>query len=54
MRTIEIRNLEQKFIDALGTKVSVKGNLDKGTIEISYFSRDDLDRIYELFNSVSQ
>ena len=54
MRTIEIRNLEQKFIDALGTKVSVKGNLEKGTIEISYFSRDDLDRIYELFTSAAQ
>ncbi|HHU36006.1 MAG TPA: ParB/RepB/Spo0J family partition protein [Treponema sp.] len=51
---IEIRTIEQKFIDTLGTKVAVKGSLDRGTIEVSYFSRDDLDRLYELFNSSGQ
>lgn len=45
---IETLNIEQKFIDVLGTKVSVKGSLDRGSIEISYFSRDDLDRIFEI------
>lgn len=54
MRDIEIRNIEQKFIDILGTKVSVKGNLERGTIEIAYFSRDDLDRLYEVINSAGQ
>ncbi len=44
----ELRRIEQKFIDALGTKVAVKGNLKKGKIEISYFSLDDLERIYEI------
>ncbi|ULQ60901.1 ParB/RepB/Spo0J family partition protein [Brucepastera parasyntrophica] len=44
----EIRDIEQKFIDTLGTKVSVKGTLDHGFVEIAYFSRDDLDRIYEI------
>ena len=53
-KDIEMRSLEQRFIDALGTKVSVKGSLDRGTIEISFFSRDDLDRIYELFSSVGR
>ncbi len=47
----ELSRMEQKFIDVLGTKVSVKGNLRKGKIEISYFSLDDLDRIYEIINS---
>ncbi len=51
---IEAQNLEQKFIDVLGTKVTIKGNLEKGSIEIAYFSRDDLDRIYELINSAGQ
>lgn len=51
MKDIEVRNMEQRFIDALGTKVAVKGSLEKGTIEIAYFSRDDLDRIYELIMS---
>lgn len=45
---IETRSIEQKFIDILGTKVSVKGSLERGSIEISYFSRDDLDRIFEI------
>jgi ParB family chromosome partitioning protein len=48
-----MREIEQKFIDILGTKVSIKGNLDKGTIEIAYFSRADLDRVYELIDSAS-
>ncbi|RKX93624.1 MAG: chromosome partitioning protein ParB [Spirochaetes bacterium] len=44
----EISRMEQQFIDALGTKVSVKGGLKKGKIEISYFSLDDLERIYDI------
>ena len=40
--------IEQRFIDALGTKVSLKGTLQKGRIEISYFSEEDLERIFEL------
>ncbi len=48
IKNIEVRSIEQKFIDALGTKVSMKGNLERGTIEISYFSRDDLERIFDI------
>lgn len=44
----EISRMEQQFIDALGTKVSVKGGLKKGKIEITYFSLDDLERIYDI------
>lgn len=51
IRDMELRGLEQRFIDALGTKVVVKGNMSRGSIEISFFSRDDLDRIYALINS---
>ena len=47
-KDFDIKNMEQKFIDALGTKVQVKGDLKHGKIEISYFSRDDLDRVYDL------
>lgn len=46
----EILGIEQKFIDHFGTKVQVKGNLKKGRIEISYFSEDDLERIYDLIH----
>ncbi len=44
----EIRRIEQKFLDVLGTKVTVKGGLKKGKIEIAYYSLDDLERIYDL------
>lgn len=44
----EIRRIEQKFLDVLGTKVTVRGGLKKGRIEIDYYSLDDLERIYDL------
>jgi ParB family chromosome partitioning protein len=46
----EIMSVEQKFIDIFGTKVQVKGSINKGKIEITYYSPDDLDRIYEIIN----
>jgi len=46
----EILNVEQKFIDVFGTKVQIKGNINKGKIEITYYSSDDLDRIFEIVN----
>lgn len=47
-RLPEIADLEQRFIERLGTKVSIKGDAKKGKIEISYHSADDLDRLYEV------
>lgn len=40
--------IERKCIDRLGTKVQIKGDLQKGTVSISYFTADDLDRIFSL------
>lgn len=40
--------LENKLIETLGTKVNLKGNFNKGSIEIKYFSSEDLDRIFNL------
>jgi ParB family chromosome partitioning protein len=44
----EVQEIEQKFLDVLGTKVNLKGGLQKGKIEISYYSKEDLERIYEI------
>jgi len=44
----ELKSIEEKFIDIFGTKVNISGSLEKGKIEISYFSMDDLDRLYEI------
>jgi ParB family chromosome partitioning protein len=46
----ELQAIEQKFIEVLGTKVSVSGDFNRGHIQIDYYSMEDLDRIYEIFN----
>jgi len=46
----ELQSIQQKFIDFFGTKVQMKGSLNKGKIEINYYSPDDLDRIYEILD----
>lgn len=48
-RDPDFANLEQQFIEALGTKVALKGDFERGLITIDYFSRADLDRLYEIF-----
>jgi ParB family chromosome partitioning protein len=47
-RPPEISEMEEKFIEKLGTKVSIDGGLDKGRIHIEYYSMEDLDRLYEI------
>jgi ParB family chromosome partitioning protein len=47
-RAPELAAMEEKFITRLGTKVVVNGNLSKGTIEIDYYSMEDLERLYEI------
>jgi len=44
----ELTSIQEKFIDKFGTKVNISGTLHKGKIEISYFSMDDLERLYEI------
>lgn len=44
---LAVKDIEQQFIDALGTKVEVKGDLETGIVSISYFSRADLDMLYD-------
>lgn len=47
-RLPELENIEQRLIDHFGTKVQLKGTGKKGTIEIAYFSEDDLNRVIEV------
>ena len=44
----DLRELEQKLIGFLGTKVVLKGDVKKGSITIEYFSLDDLERVFDL------
>lgn len=47
-RPLELQEMEQRLLNVLGTKVRIRGNGKKGTIEIAYFSTDDLERILEI------
>lgn len=44
----EIEVLENRLRDLLSTKVEIKNKKNKGTIEISYFSEEELNRIIQL------
>jgi len=48
------RSLEDPDLHALGTKVLVSGNRNKGVLKIFYFSLDDLNRIFERIKGVSR
>jgi ParB family chromosome partitioning protein len=52
-RAPELGAMEEKFIHRLGAKVVINGDLNKGTIEIEYYSMEDLDRLYELLGGGS-
>lgn len=46
-------NLEEKMKNIIGTKVFIhRKRKDKGKIEIEYYSKDDLERIIDLFESI--
>jgi len=47
-RDIDIIVMEQRFLEAMQTKVKLKGNLNKGKIEIPYHSQSELERLYSL------
>lgn len=44
----DIRHAQDKLRERLGTKVSFKGDDDRGKIVIEYFSKDELTNIYDL------
>jgi ParB family chromosome partitioning protein len=44
----EIRSVEERFIERLGTRVNIRGSNTKGKIEIFYYSMEDLDRLFSL------
>jgi ParB family transcriptional regulator, chromosome partitioning protein len=50
----EFREFEEILMKALGTKVHVRGTLERGSITIDYFSRQDLERMYDLAARLSK
>ena len=50
----QITALEEKLRQALGTQVRIKQVVDRGKIEIEFYSSEDLDRLIELLLDVGQ
>ena len=47
-KTAEFREIEQRLLESLGTKVQLKGSISAGRIEVSYFSQEELERLIDL------
>ncbi|MCO5386233.1 MAG: ParB/RepB/Spo0J family partition protein [Desulfosporosinus sp.] len=45
-----LRNVQDKLRTSFQTKVIVKGDYERGRIEVQYFSEDELNRLLELWN----
>lgn len=48
-----VRTLENELISLLGTKVRIHHKGSAGTIEIEYFSEEDLERVLDLLRSIN-
>ena len=49
----QVQAVENQLVEIFGTKVKLKSGKKGGTIEISYFSDDDLERILDLIQFIS-
>ncbi|MCX5749666.1 MAG: ParB/RepB/Spo0J family partition protein [Candidatus Saganbacteria bacterium] len=46
-----LADVVEKMTESLGTKISLRGDENKGKIEVDYFSKEDLERIAERFTA---
>jgi len=53
-QSLELRDLISEMQRVLSTKVSAIGSDNKGRIYIDYYSKDDLDRLFELISSLKK
>ncbi len=51
-RPPEVAAVEEELKDILGTRVNLKQRGRKGKLEIEYYSRDELERLLEMFKSL--
>ncbi len=47
---IYIHKIEEKLREIFGTKVSVRSRKEGGSIEIQFYSPEDLNRLIEIFD----
>lgn len=51
-KTVHHKKVEEKFRDAFGTQVRIYPKKLGGSIEIEYYSNEDLERLLEIINSI--
>ena len=51
-KSVHILKIEEKLRDIFGTKVSLRTKKEGGSIEIEFYSPDDLNRILEIFDKI--
>jgi ParB family chromosome partitioning protein len=52
LKAPDVIGIEEELKELLGTKVSLKHRGNKGKLEIDYFSREELERLIEIFRSL--
>lgn len=52
IKTPFIKNLEERLMHIMGSRVRIRGNEKKGNIEIEFYSKEDLNRLLEIFESI--
>lgn len=51
-RSIYIQKAEEQLRELLGTKVNIRSRKEGGTIEVEFYSPEDLNRLLEIFESL--
>jgi ParB family chromosome partitioning protein len=52
-KSIHILKIEEKLRDIFGTKVNLRTKKEGGSIDIDFYSPEDLNRILEIFDKIS-
>ena len=51
-KSVHILNIEEKLRDIFGTKVSIRPKKEGGSIDIEFYTPEDLNRILEIFDKI--
>ena len=51
-KSIHIYKVEENLRDIFGTKVSIRSKKEGGSVEIEFYSPEDLNRLLEIFNKI--
>ncbi len=53
-RSVYIQKMESELRDIFGTKVNIRSRREGGSIEIEFYSPEDLNRLYEIFERLKE